>query len=353
MCSFIKLIKNLFKKDNSNIMTMDGKFNFKHKFPINLRFNVWKIYHNENLIPQYNLEDKNEIILFNTANVGYDGKSINHLNRFLSEGVGILYPYLNNIKSDFIGFMHYRRIFNSDMNYLPLKLLAQDYIQYFHFHIPTDEIKKHREEYGIINFDYKTPYKNIENHCFFWSEDKCGLMDDMIEFLQTQYPQYLEGEKELHEMIWVCMFVCNWDVYKELAKFIYDYVKFINNKYNLDWNEQKWYNHVYNKFLKYNQEHHPKDSEHMYCKRVEDDGSVWCELPWFGEQGWTTCPYEGFTSSIGVYENVYRIYSYNIEFLISIFIHNHKNYLDENNVLRFINADGSEQIVPFDNIEEI
>ena len=47
--------------------------------------------------------------------------------------------------------------------------------------------KKHREEYGIERFDYKTPYKNIENHCFFWSIDKCGFMDDIIDFLSKEY----------------------------------------------------------------------------------------------------------------------------------------------------------------------
>ena len=317
----------------------------------NPNYAIWRCYHDEKLISQYNLTEDGIIKLFNTCNLGYKGKNLNLLTRFLSEGCCLLYPYLNNLKTDYIGFMHYRRWFNYDMNYLPIKLLEQNYMQYFHFHMPTDEITKHREEYGCEGFDYRTPYKDIENHCFFWSMDKCGIMDDLIEFLQTKYPQYLEGEKEIHDMIWVCMFVCKWEIYVELAKFLYDYVKFINDKYNLEWNDIKWYNHVYDKFLTYNQQHHPKTPDNIYCKRVEDDGSVWCELPFWGEQGWTTCPYEGYKTSIDTNSNLFRVYSYNIEFLTSVFIHNHKHYIDMNNVLYFINEDGTKERIKFQHEE--
>lgn len=314
----------------------------------NRHYTVWRCYHNEDLMQKYNLKEDDTIALFNTTDLTYAGRNLNNLSTFLSEGACLLYPYLNDIKSNYIGFMHYRRWFNPDMNYLPLKLLAQNTIQYFHFHNPVDEIKKHREEYGISRFDYRTPYKNIENHCFFWSMDKCGILDDVIEFLEKKYPQYLEGEKSIHKLTWVCMFVCRWEIYQELAQFIYDYLDFINKKYNLKWETERWYDHIVDKFLVYNQRHHPKIPDNVYCKRVEDDGSVWCELPFWGDRGWTTCPYEGYITSINTKSNLFRVYSYNIEFLVSVFINNHYNYIDMNNTLYFINDDGTMTHIDFD-----
>lgn len=328
------------------------KRDFSKEITSSTHYTIWRCYHDEKLIQKYNLREDNIVKIFNTCNLGYSGHNLNILTRFLSEGCCLLYPYLNNLKTDYIGFMHYRRLFNYDMNYLPLKLLAQDNIQYFHFHMPTDEIKKYREEYGCIGFDYRTPYKNIENHCFFWSTDKCGIMDDLIEFLETQYPQYLENEKEIHDIVWACIFVCRWDIYKELAKFLYDYISFISDKYQLNWDEKKWYKHVYDKFLIYNQEHHPKTPDNVFCKRVEDDGSVWCELPFWGDKGWTTCPYSGYKTSINTHSNLFRVYSYNIEFLTSVFIYNHKHFIDMNNVLYFINEDGTKTKIPFQNSSE-
>jgi hypothetical protein len=318
---------------------------------MNNEFTIWQCYHDENLIKQYGLQENNVIKLFNTSDRNYKGCHLNQLSTFLSEGCCLVYPYLNDLKSDYIGFMHYRRCFNIDD--LSLKKLSQNNIQYFHYHTPIDEFKKHREEYGIEGFDYKTPYKNIENHCFFWSMDKCGIMNDMIEFLQMYYPQYLESEKEIHDMYWACIFVCNWNIYEELARFIYSYISFINTKYHLNWDKRKWIQHIYYKFLNYNQTHHPKTPYNVYCKRVEDDGSVWCELPFWGEQGWRTCPLNGYISKLGNRTNLYRVYAYNIEFLTSVFIHNHQHFIDMNNTLYFVNSDGTKTQIEFNHKDYI
>ena len=173
-------------------------------------------------------------------------------------------------------------------------------------------------------------------------------MDDLIEFLQTQYPQYLKNEREFHKMIWGSIFVCKWNIYKKLAKFIYDYIKFIDDKYNLCFDEDKWFKHVYDKFLTYNQLHHPKYPNFLAMKLIEEDDSVWMELNFWGERGWINCPYEGFNSLINTYENLYRVYSYNIEFLVSVFIHNHKNFLMKNNSLHMIEKNGEIYMMPFE-----
>ena len=86
----------------------------------NPNYAIWRCYHDEKLISQYNLTEDGIIKLFNTCNLGYNGKNLNLLTRFLSEGCCLLYPYLNNLKTEYVGFMHYRRWFNYDMNYLPI-----------------------------------------------------------------------------------------------------------------------------------------------------------------------------------------------------------------------------------------
>jgi len=329
------------------IMTMKNKCNHYRDFrgSLNYDYNNWLSYHDDKLLEIYPCNENYETRIFNTSNVGYEGKSLNHLHRFLSEGCCLLYPWLNNLETHYIGFQHYRRRYNTNMNVMAQKLLAQNYIQYFHCHYPQNELQIHIKKYGLHWFNFRTKYINIENHCFFWSMDKCGIMDDMIEYLEKSFPQYLEGEKSFHNMYWGCIFVTNWKTYTHLAQFIYLYIKFINDKYKLEWDEHKWYDHVYEKFMKYNQEHHPKYPDHQECRRVENDGSVWCELPFWGNKGWTYGGFEGYTGEFHEKINLWRVYAYNIEFLTSVFIHNHPHYIDQNNRLYFINEDGSTHII--------
>ena len=346
----------IYKMDKKLIKTSINKCDFYRDFKsvLNERYTNWLIYHDESLKKHYSIKEDLNTLTFNTSNIGYEGKSLNHLNRFLSEACGLLYPWMNDLRSDYIGFRHYRRWYNTDLNSLSMNLIDKNYYQYFHFHNPVDEIKKHREEYGVEGFDYKTPYKNIENHCFFWSIDKCGFMDDIIDFLSKEYPQYLENEKHFHKMIWGCMFVCNWDMYIELCEFMYSYIKYVNDKYNLGWNENSWYTHVYTKFMRYNQEHHYKDEFHVECRRVEPDGSVWCELPWWGVKGWTYGGFLGYINRFKEKINLWRVYAYNIEFLVSLFIYNHLNIYDNtNNPLFFIDENGTKKALLIEDDKDI
>lgn len=230
------------KITNDKLYTITSKYNLFRDFSndINNKYTIWKSYHKELLINKYDLKETKNIILFNTANIGYNGYSLNHLNRFLSEGCCLLYPYLNNLKSEYIGFQHYRRFFNDSI--IDFNKLNNDYIQYFW---------KYSRNNFLDKFNHNSEYVNIENHAYIFVMLECGFGNDIIEFLETKYPQYLELEKNWHPLIALDIFNCKWDLYCELAQFILDYIDFINTKYFLDWNENNWLNHILDKYIKY------------------------------------------------------------------------------------------------------
>ena len=72
---------------------------------------IWQTYHEDQQIKDYNLKE-NEIIKLVKGNcIPEKEEHINHLNRFYSEMTTLYWIYKNNIKSQYVGFCHYRRVF--------------------------------------------------------------------------------------------------------------------------------------------------------------------------------------------------------------------------------------------------
>ena len=300
--------------DSSKILTYENKSNsfVDPSDRSNQNYLIWKAYHDESQKSKYNLQNTDNIVIFNTTNIGYNGKCFNYLNRFLSEWCCLVYPWLNNIKSNFIGFQHYKRYFN--INKIDFELLKDNTIQYFHSHFPNKTF-----------FNYFTPttdYLNIEAHAYFWNQNECGFKDDLIEFLKVKYPKYLDGEKNQHEFYGYDIFVCNWEIYCQLAKFLFDYIEFINNKYNLEWSEIKWYSHIQNNFARYILE----NNINIY--------KAGCMSPFYYGFDEALYSLDGYLYKGKSPCNCFRIYSMNIEYLTSVFIFNNKKYFDENNQLK-------------------
>ena len=79
------------------IMTMDNKIYEGIEFTnISSDYTMWCTCHLKNLISTYNLKETENFKIINISNIGYIGKHINHLNRFLAECCGILFPMFNN-----------------------------------------------------------------------------------------------------------------------------------------------------------------------------------------------------------------------------------------------------------------
>lgn len=271
----------------------------KHK-----ELTIWRCYHDDSHIQKYNLTEDEHTFLFHSKNDGYTGTNINYLNQFFCEGVCVLYPYLNNLKSDLIGFQHYRRAFNYKNGALMLDDIRAGKYQYFFSHI---------QMYSTLEF-------RIGYHCDTWRMVECGMFDDILEYIQQEYPYLLNQPPRTNDMINFTMFVSTWEKYIELAKFLYGYITFIDNKYKLDMDEYKWARHLEDKFILYHRKH---NTPPQY-------------MPWmetWGDNNWYTEPYESGNS---FQYKIYRIYSFNIEFLASCWMRYHENVIDENNTAQLL-----------------
>ena len=281
---------------------------FVRKFNMNEgqhhKLTIWRCYHDENQIQRYHMYEDENVFLFNSKNDGYLGRNLNYMNAFFCEGVCLLYPYLNNLKSNLIGFQHYRRIFNYKDNVLKIDDMRSGKYQYFFNHMDMFSTLEYR----------------IYSHCELWRMIDCGMYDDIMEYLQKRYPQLLNQPPRDNGMVNFNMFVCTWDKYVELAKFLYGYIKFLNDKYELGFDEWKWAQHVEKKFIFYNRDNNIPPSE----------------MPWedlWGKNEWYTTPY--WCDDIFKYA-MYRVYSFNIEFLTSCWIRYHDNVYDPDNQYKFI-----------------
>ena len=72
-------------------------------------FIMWCTYHEDIQIEQYNLRQNDAFRLFKGNALDVEGENINHLNAFYSEISTIYWVWKNNVRSETVGFCHYRR----------------------------------------------------------------------------------------------------------------------------------------------------------------------------------------------------------------------------------------------------
>lgn len=157
------------------------------------QYRIWITYHKDELVNEYGLkEDKNHRLF--AVHKPIEGDNINHLNPIYSEIVTLYYVWKNQVKSDYVGFHHYRRQFN--VSRMPndnecqvyrakLKKLTI-YDQYAKHHNACDMdciIDILREKYGWNNpYGMRIKHDNIllTCNCFFMSWEN---FNKLCEFL--------------------------------------------------------------------------------------------------------------------------------------------------------------------------
>ena len=72
-------------------------------------YKIWCTYHDKNLIDKYDLKETENFKLYYTKGELKNEISLNYIQEFLNEWVTQYYVWKNNIKSDIVGFCHYRR----------------------------------------------------------------------------------------------------------------------------------------------------------------------------------------------------------------------------------------------------
>lgn len=158
-------------------------------------YKIWISYHKDEQLEKYGLKEDETHKLF-AIHKDADGNNINYLNPVYSEMVTMWYVWKNAIKSDFVGFNHYRRRF--DVHRLPNKGECQ-ILRFCDFGNETVY-----NQYGR--------YHNIKD------------MDSVLSILDNKFGAdnaYSKHIKESHVMVGKCCFLMKWSDFGKLCKFLF------------------------------------------------------------------------------------------------------------------------------------
>lgn len=226
-------------------------------------------------------------------------ENINPLNRFLSEFVCMWYVWKNGLYSKYVGFCHYNRIIQYDTIMMDKLDMS---IQYYHIHTKKIEFSK------TVDYPFIERYSPIYPRMV--TEDEVEYLHKQTVISQEKLYEYCDKGIFYNREI----FTCRWEVFCELMRFVNGYVDFISNKYNLK-NYSDWKNHISKNIIPFYRE---KGMEFVMNKQDYNPMILWQKrieyLRIFSQD-------EG----VGRKCNCWRVYSYIIEELVSIFIGTHNN----------------------------
>lgn len=234
----------------------------------------------------------------------YIKENRNEYQRFLNEYVAMYYVWKNNIRSKLVGFCHYRRII--PLNKVCYELITPGKIQVYSL-FKNSDIKCHQDLGEIL----KSKYQSI---CRFAKEygNFDHIYGDMEEYIDSQNVLDPEGVANLsrynyyYNSAFVAreMFVCTWEDFDKMMRFISGYVDHILTKYNIN-SFDDFKKHMQTKILEPFKKTY-KDREHHFF------GGFICNKSDF--------MYKNLEDLSG---NYWRIYAYVIEQLVSVFITYH------------------------------
>ncbi len=232
--------------------------------------------------------------------------NIDSLNRIFSEYCQMYWVWknLHYNPDEVICFCHYSR--QIDSKYINTNLIQNnDYIQAFYQVVYSVDMNNNRH------------YKLLSGWCKYLEGIPSFLYDDLEEYLDQQTLINTDFIKEytnhnpfhLHAR---CIYAARYERCYELIQFIHDYVEYVANKHNIK-SSRDWIYHVKD-IIEYVKQHASNNT--TYVKRLYQSSDNFKRI-WNKDYGlFGNC-------------NTWRIYSYIIEYLISIYIHCNKYFYNK------------------------
>lgn len=196
---------------------------------------IWTSYHEPTIPIRYNLKENENIKFFCTSDT-LELDNINYLNEYLGEICTMYYIWKNNLKSDYIGFQHYRTLFRnikSDKDILVENGWPGSILELFHqgglrTHILYNSIQYLHNILNIPTTEIIHKYLIANTFCF-----SCN------------------------------MFICKWDIFYDLCNVIFGFLDYLfpNNTWK---NTDNLYSYI-------------KDNVDMFeaTKKEDDDHWYW------------------------------------------------------------------------------
>ena len=214
-----------------------------------------------------------------------------------------LYPFYNRIFCEYSGMYHIYK------NYI-----YSDYIGFCHFH-------RYIYEYNLLkdltDNDYQVFYKQNISISIIDHYKLCNFPDfitnDVMEFLKLNNISIDFMYEAPHIFYSRMIYYCNWNAFKKLMIFLNGFINFIKNKYNIN-SEQDWKDHIINNIIMYYRDNYDRiinskidraRSQILY-QSINNFNNIFNDD--YGLNSWCNC---------------WRLYAYNLETLVGIFIKNH------------------------------
>jgi len=176
---------------------------------------IWLTYHDDAQIEQYDLKEDDTIRLFKGNNMEVEGEKINHLNKFYSEMTTMYWVWKNNIRSNNVGFCHYRRRFTHLME------IEQGECQVME----------------VINFPFTVfqHYKDAHNYNDFY---------DIVDILNEKYGEgnkYSEYMLNSKTFVPFCSFVMKYEDFESLCEFFFPILFEFDRRNNLNMDAERYW----------------------------------------------------------------------------------------------------------------
>lgn len=184
---------------------------------------LYTIYHENKLYDEYNLFETDIVKPINIKNLIHDHNDpLIKYNKQLSEFATMYYIWKNNIKSDYIGFQHYRRAFiDYDINKLKKgNTLVRHKWMVYNFFTNRDE----------PNLNYRLNL--TDSYLYYTIRFK--------EFIYTNYDKYyynrlnrilFDNDFDKFKCVYGReMYITNWNVFSKIVKCIYNFLEYVFGK---------------------------------------------------------------------------------------------------------------------------
>lgn len=156
---------------------------------------IWVSYHKDEQLEQYGLTNDKHHRLFPTHKDA-DGENINMMNPAMSEMVTMWYVWKNSLKSEYVGFEHYRR--HLDVHRMPKKGECQ--------------------VFRIGDFGEMTVYDQFS---MFHNRHDLDVALDVLDDKYGKNNDYSKHIRESHRLIAHCTFLMRWTDFARLCKFLF------------------------------------------------------------------------------------------------------------------------------------
>lgn len=252
------------------------------------------------------------------------GENINHLNRFWSEFVCQYYVRKNNLKSQVITFCHDTRIVKASKVHTQ-RINTEKSIEYY-FLVYTNMRRSHDKLGNRLGFDTITGDDLNFRNFYYEIVSKMGqpkfMFDLFANYLRKQKIVPLESiinqANDLdYSFVTREIFSCNWKTFLEMTDFTIEYFDYIQNELNLSYDLEKhkqfFIKEIFPHYIELNKNVNMTYSKYLY-QSTED----------FNKISRPDLDY-GFVGR----NNVFRLFSYHIEILISIFIRSKIHFLGD------------------------